>query len=149
MVDIDDIIIIYSIFVYWFNSKYIYYFWKKKINNVLIYRVLYFLLIGNFYLFLELYFCSCKKINIVFMKDSIDFGNMEILRLFRKLLILIVFGMVFFVVFVIIDGIFVGKGIGSDVLVVVNIMVLLFMIIIGIGLMFGVGVFVVVFIYLL
>ena len=32
-------------------------------------------------------FAAAKKINIVFMKDSIDFGNMEIPRLFRKLLI--------------------------------------------------------------
>ena len=30
-------------------------------------------------------FAAAKKINIVFMKDSIDFGNMEIPRLFRKL----------------------------------------------------------------
>ena len=29
-------------------------------------------------------FAAAKKINIVFMKDSIDFGNMEIPRLFRK-----------------------------------------------------------------
>ena len=44
------------------------------------------------------------------MKDSIDFGNMEIPRLFRKLLIPTVLGMVFSAVFVITDGIFVGKG---------------------------------------
>ena len=50
------------------------------------------------------------------MKDSIDFGNMEIPRLFRKLLIPTVLGMVFSAVFVITDGIFVGKGIGSDAL---------------------------------
>ena len=47
------------------------------------------------------------------MKDSIDFGSMEIPKLFRKLLIPTVLGMVFSAVFVITDGIFVGRGIGS------------------------------------
>ena len=60
------------------------------------------------------------------MKDSIDFGNMEIPRLFRKLLIPTVLGMVFSAVFVITDGIFVGKGIGSDALAAVNITAPLF-----------------------
>lgn len=50
------------------------------------------------------------------MKDSIDFGSMEIPKLFRKLLIPTVLGMVFSAVFVITDGIFVGRGIGSDAL---------------------------------
>ncbi len=45
-----------------------------------------------------------KKVK--FMKDSIDFGSMEIPKLFRKLLIPTVLGMVFSAVFVITDGIF-------------------------------------------
>ena len=73
------------------------------------------------------------------MKDSIDFGSMEISKLFRKLLIPTVLGMVFSAVFVITDGIFVGKGIGSDALAAVNITAPLFLISTGIGLMFGVG----------
>lgn len=73
------------------------------------------------------------------MRDSIDFGQMEIGRLFRKLLIPTVLGMVFSAVFVITDGIFVGKGIGSDALAAVNITAPLFMLTTGIGLMFGVG----------
>ncbi|WP_455592030.1 MATE family efflux transporter [Bacteroides sp.] len=73
------------------------------------------------------------------MKDSIDFGSMEIPKLFRKLLIPTVVGMVFSAVFVITDGIFVGKGIGSDALAAVNITAPLFMITTGLGLMFGVG----------
>ena len=73
------------------------------------------------------------------MKDSIDFGSMEIPKLFRKLLIPTVLGMVFSAVFVITDGIFVGKGIGSDALAAVNITAPLFLISTGIGLMFGVG----------
>ena len=50
------------------------------------------------------------------MRDSIDFGSMNISTLFRKLLIPTVLGMIFSAVFVITDGIFVGKGIGSDAL---------------------------------
>ena len=79
-----------------------------------------------------------KKENIE-MKDSIDFGSMDISKLFRKLLIPTVLGMVFSAVFVITDGIFVGKGIGSDALAAVNITAPLFMITTGVGLMFGVG----------
>ena len=59
--------------------------------------------------------------------------------IFRKLLIPTVLGMVFSAIFVITDGIFVGKGIGSDALAAVNITAPLFMITAGIGLMFGVG----------
>lgn len=73
------------------------------------------------------------------MKDSIDFGSMEIPKLFRKLLIPTVLGMVFSAAFVITDGIFVGKGIGSDALAAVNITAPLFLINTGVGLMFGVG----------
>lgn len=73
------------------------------------------------------------------MKDSIDFGTTDISKLFRKLLIPTVLGMVFSAVFVITDGIFVGKGVGSDALAAVNITAPLFMITTGIGLMFGVG----------
>ena len=78
-----------------------------------------------------------KKVK--FMKDSIDFGSMEIPKLFRKLLIPTVLGMVFSAVFVITDGIFVDQGIGSDALAAVNITAPLFLISTGIGLMFGVG----------
>ena len=62
------------------------------------------------------------------MKDSIDFGSMDISTLFRKLLVPTVLGMVFSAIFVITDGIFVGKGIGSDALAAVNITAPLFMI---------------------
>ena len=73
------------------------------------------------------------------MKDSIDFGSMNISTLFRKLLVPTVLGMVFSAIFVITDGIFVGKGIGSDALAAVNIAAPFFMIATGIGLMFGIG----------
>ena len=55
------------------------------------------------------------------MRDSIDFKNMDIAALFRKLLLPTVLGMIFSALFVITDGIFVGKGIGSDALAAVNI----------------------------
>lgn len=54
------------------------------------------------------------------MRDSIDFKNTDIKTLFRKLLLPTVLGMIFSALFVITDGIFVGKGIGSDALAAVN-----------------------------
>lgn len=73
------------------------------------------------------------------MKDSIDLGTMNIPRLFRKLLIPTVLGMVFSAIFIITDGIFVGKGIGSDALAAVNITAPLFLLNTGVALMFGIG----------
>lgn len=43
------------------------------------------------------------------MRDSIDFKNMDIAALFRKLLLPTVLGMIFSALFVITDGIFVGE----------------------------------------
>ena len=71
------------------------------------------------------------------MKDSIDFGKTKVTHLFRKLLLPTVLGMVFSALFVITDGIFVGRGLGSDALAAVNIVAPLFLINTGIGLMFG------------
>lgn len=73
------------------------------------------------------------------MKDSIDFKTMDVPKLFRKLLIPTVLGMIFNAVFIITDGIFVGKGIGSDALAAVNITAPLFLINTGVALMFGIG----------
>lgn len=73
------------------------------------------------------------------MKDSIDFKTMNIPKLFRKLLIPTVLGMIFNAIFIITDGIFVGKGIGSDALAAVNITAPLFLINTGVALMFGIG----------
>ena len=73
------------------------------------------------------------------MRGSIDFKNMDIAALFRKLLLPTVLGMIFSALFVITDGIFVGKGIGSDALAAVNIVAPLWLFSTGIGLMFGVG----------
>ncbi len=73
------------------------------------------------------------------LRDSIDFKNTRIGTLFRKLLLPTVMGMIFSALFVITDGIFVGKGIGSDALAAVNIVSPLWLFSTGIGLMFGVG----------
>lgn len=59
--------------------------------------------------------------------------------LFRKLLMPTLLGMVSSALFVITDGIFVGRGLGSDALAAVNIVAPLFLINTGLGLMFGVG----------
>ena len=73
------------------------------------------------------------------LRDSIDFKNTDITTLFRKLLLPTVLGMIFSALFVITDGIFVGRGVGSDALAAVNIVAPLWLFSTGIGLMFGVG----------
>lgn len=73
------------------------------------------------------------------MRDSIDFGTMDIPLLFRKMFFPTLLGMVLSATMCIIDGIFVGRGVGSDALAAVNIVAPFFMLSTGIGLMFGVG----------
>jgi len=73
------------------------------------------------------------------MKDSIDFGKEDIRSLFHKLLYPTLGGMFFGILFNLVDGIFVGRGIGSDALASVNIAAPMFLICIGIALMFGMG----------
>ena len=53
-------------------------------------------------------------------RDSIDFGSMKVGQLFCKQLFPTLLGMVFSALFVITDGVFVGRGIGSDALAAVN-----------------------------
>lgn len=72
-------------------------------------------------------------------RDSLDFGNGDIPKLFRALFFPTLIGMVFNAVLTIIDGIFVGQGVGANGIAAVNIVAPLFMVITGIGLMFGIG----------
>ena len=72
-------------------------------------------------------------------RDSIDFGKTNIPRLFVKLFIPTVLGMLFNSIFNIADGIFVGKGVGSDALAAVNISSPLYSLSTGLGLLFGTG----------
>ena len=64
---------------------------------------------------------------------------MNIPRLYGKIFFPTLFGMVASVVNTIIDGIFVGRGVGSDAIAAVNIIAPLFMVVTGLSLMFGVG----------
>ncbi len=72
-------------------------------------------------------------------RDSLDFKNMSVGKLFTKQLLPTILGMAAAALFTVVDGIFVGNGIGSDALAAVNISAPLFMIITGVGLMFGMG----------
>lgn len=73
------------------------------------------------------------------MRDAIDFGRGDIPKLFRRMLIPTLMGMMFSALFTITDGIFVGRGVGSAALAAVNFVSPLMLIAIGVGLMFGVG----------
>ena len=64
---------------------------------------------------------------------------MSVGKLFTKLLVPTIMGMAASALFTVVDGIFVGNGIGSDAMAAVNISAPIFMIITGVGLMFGMG----------
>lgn len=70
---------------------------------------------------------------------KMDYANGSIRKLFIKQLIPNILGMAFGALFVIVDGIFVGNGLGSDALAAVNIIAPIFTFMTGIGLMFGMG----------
>ena len=72
-------------------------------------------------------------------RDSLDFKSMSVGKLFTKLLVPTIMGMAASALFTVVDGIFVGNGIGSDAMAAVNISAPIFMIITGVGLMFGMG----------
>ncbi|MBO4332876.1 MAG: MATE family efflux transporter [Paludibacteraceae bacterium] len=72
-------------------------------------------------------------------RDHIDFRNAKIPALFRSIFLPTLLGMVCMSVMTMIDGAFVGHGVGSDGLAAVNIFCPLWLIMSGIGLMFGIG----------
>lgn len=72
-------------------------------------------------------------------RDNLDFGNEKIPKLFRQLFFPTLVGMVFNALLTIIDGIFVGQGVGANGIAAVNIVAPLFMVVTGLGLMFGIG----------
>ena len=72
-------------------------------------------------------------------RDSLDFKSMSVEKLFTKLLVPTIMGMAASALFTVVDGIFVGNGIGSDAMAAVNISAPIFMIFTGVGLMFGMG----------
>ncbi len=81
-------------------------------------------------------------------RDSVDFGKSKIGPLFRSIFFPTLLSMVFTSLLTVVDGIFVGQGVGSDALAAVNIVAPLFLVTTGIALMFGVGVSVVASIHL-
>ncbi|MDE6309506.1 MAG: MATE family efflux transporter, partial [Muribaculaceae bacterium] len=72
-------------------------------------------------------------------RDSIDLGSDKIPRLFRLYLVPTLLGMLAICAVTATDGIFVGRGIGSDALAAVNICIAPTMVMMGIFLMLGVG----------
>ncbi len=72
-------------------------------------------------------------------RDKIDFGTGKIGPLFRALFFPTLVGMVFMSLQTVIDGIFVGHGVGADGIAAVNIVAPLWMVVTGLGLMFGIG----------
>ena len=76
-------------------------------------------------------------------RDSIDFGKENIPRLFVKLFIPTLLGLLFGALLTVADGIFVGRGVGSDALAAVNIAAPIFIIGTATALLFGSGVSVV------
>lgn len=81
-------------------------------------------------------------------RDSIDFGKENITSLFMKLFIPTLFGLLFSAMLNLADGIFVGRGVGSDALAAVNIAAPIFMVSTGLSMLFGTGVSVVAAIHL-
>ncbi len=81
-------------------------------------------------------------------RDSIDFAKENIPRLFLRLFIPTLLGLLFGAMLNIADGIFLGQGVGSDALAAVNVAAPIFLIGTGTALLFGSGVSVVVAIHL-
>lgn len=73
------------------------------------------------------------------MEGKLDFGNRPIVGLIWALFLPTLVGMVFTSLFLIVDGIFIGKGIGSAGLAAVNLFEPLLVLFIGIGTMIGAG----------
>lgn len=72
-------------------------------------------------------------------RDKLDFVNGKIGPLFRALFFPTLIGMIFLSALTLIDGIFVGQGVGAEGMAAVNIVAPIFMAATGIGLMFGIG----------
>ena len=70
---------------------------------------------------------------------GLDYAGGRITRLFAKIYFPTLLGMIFNALITIIDGIFVGRGVGPDGIAAVNIIAPLYMVVTGLGLMFGIG----------
>ena len=72
-------------------------------------------------------------------RDDIDFGTAKISRLFTKMFIPTLLGMVSWSLLTVIDGIFVGRGVGSNGIAAINICYPIFLVLTGFALMVGMG----------
>ena len=72
-------------------------------------------------------------------RDDIDFGTTKISRLFTKMFIPTLLGMVSWSLLTVVDGIFVGHGVGSNGIAAINICYPIFMLLTGFALMVGMG----------
>ena len=72
-------------------------------------------------------------------RDRLDFGNGKIGRLFRTMFFPTLAAMIANSALAIIDGIFVGHGVGAEGIAAVNIVAPIFMVATGVGLMLGIG----------
>lgn len=72
-------------------------------------------------------------------KDAIDFGTVNVSKLFKKLFFPTLFGMLGMSAMTAIDGIFIGHSVGSDGIAAVNIIIPMQMLFTGLGLMIGTG----------
>lgn len=70
---------------------------------------------------------------------GLDYAGAKIGRLFSKMFFPTLLGLIFNALITIVDGIFVGRGVGPDGIAAVNIIAPLFMVVTGSGLMFGIG----------
>lgn len=81
-------------------------------------------------------------------RDAIDFENVKVPVLFRKLLVPTLLGTLSISAMIAIDGIFIGHGVGSDGVAAVNIISPMYQFFSGVGLMIGIGCSVVVSIFM-
>ena len=72
-------------------------------------------------------------------RDDIDFGTAKISRLFTKMFIPTLLGMVSWSLLTVIDGVFVGRGVGSCGIAAINICYPVFLLLTGFALMVGMG----------
>lgn len=72
-------------------------------------------------------------------RDAIDLGRLRVGYLFRRLFIPTLLGMLGMSAVTVVDGVFVGHGVGSDGIAAVNLCIPLLMLFTGAGLMAGAG----------
>ena len=72
-------------------------------------------------------------------RNAIDLGTVGVPKLFRRMFIPTLFGMLSISAVTAVDGIFIGHGVGSDGIAAVNLCVPVMMLFTGLGLMTGVG----------